>query len=155
RVRKPKRILKPGEERRHTNGSENEHNPRSKALALTFFDECLTPKPKNWLIKNVVATGESSSWFGPPGGLKSALLTDIAVHLPAERYWRGYRINQACGVVYFALERAALVKRRLGAYAKRDGFKDLPIAIAGNIINLIDKSCVDIVVATIREAEAN
>src|SRR5262245_49962359 len=137
-------------------GSERRTNsPRSKALALTFFNECVTPRRKNWLIKNVIATGESSSWFGPPGGLKSALLTDIAVHRAAGKDWRGYRAKQACGVVYFALERADLVKRRLAAYAARDGLKGLPIAVAGNIINLIDTTCVDIIVATIREAEDN
>jgi AAA domain len=45
------------------------------------FDELTDAPPKPWLIKNVIARGETSSWIAPPGKGKSALLTDIAVHL--------------------------------------------------------------------------
>src|SRR4051794_15958427 len=88
-------------------------------LKLTFFDELKEPPPKRWLIKNVIARGETSSWIGPPGAAKSSLLTDIAVHAAAGLDWRAYQTKGACGVVYFALERADLVKRRLAAYRQR------------------------------------
>jgi hypothetical protein len=52
-------------------------------IRLRFFSELTQPAPKPWLIKNVIAKGETSSWIAPPGKGKSGLLTDIAVHLAA------------------------------------------------------------------------
>jgi hypothetical protein len=123
-------------------------------LPLTFFDECRDRAPKHWIFKGVFAKGENSSIFGAPGTLKSALLADVAIHAAAGKDWRGFKSKEKCGVVYFAFERADQVRRRMAAYATRDGFKDLPIAVAGNIIDMLNPGCVDIVVATIRAAEA-
>lgn len=124
------------------------------ALPLTFFDECRDRAPKHWIFKGVFAKGENSSIFGAPGTLKSAFLNDAAVYAAAGKDWRGFKSKEKCGVVYFAFERADQVRRRLVAYATRDGFKDLPIAVAGNIVDMLNPGCVDIVVATIRSAEA-
>jgi hypothetical protein len=45
------------------------------ALPLTFFDDLSeNPAAKPWLVKNVIARGETSSWIAPPGKGKSALL---------------------------------------------------------------------------------
>jgi hypothetical protein len=33
-------------------------------LRLTFFEDLSEPPPKRWLIKNVIAHGETSSWIG-------------------------------------------------------------------------------------------
>lgn len=64
----------------------------SNALALTYFAELSEhPSAKPWVIKNVIARDETSSWFAPPGRGKSALLTDIAVHKASGIDWRGYR----------------------------------------------------------------
>jgi hypothetical protein len=108
---------------------------------------------KNWLMKGVIAKHETSMWIAPPGKLKSALMTDLAIHLASGMDWRGYQSKETCGVVYFALERADLVKRRLAAHQRRDDLDGLPIAVAAGIINLMDPKCVGITVATIREAE--
>jgi hypothetical protein len=121
---------------------------------LTFFDELSeTPAPKPWLIKNVISRDETSSWIAPPGKGKSALLTDIAVHLAGGVDWRGFRSKGRSGVVYFALERADLVRRRLVAHKQRDGLKGLPIAVAGEVIDLLNRSCVNVILATIHAAE--
>jgi RecA-family ATPase len=125
----------------------------AQAIRLTFFNECSTTAPKRWLIKNVIAFGETSSWIAPPGKGKSALLSDISVHLGAELEWRGHRTKGKFGVVYFAFERADLVKRRNAAYAKRLDLKGLPIAIASQIINLMQPQCVEVILATIHAAE--
>jgi hypothetical protein len=80
---------------------------RSHALPLIFFDDLAeVPQSKPWLIKNVIARDETSSWIAPPGKGKSALLTDIAVHSAAGMNWRGHRTKGIVGAVYFALERA-------------------------------------------------
>ena len=55
--------------------------------------------------------------------------------------------------MYFALERADLVRRRLIAHKLRDGLRDLPIAVVSQTIDLLNRNCVDIIVATIQAAE--
>ena len=126
----------------------------AQAARLTFFNQLTKPTLKPWLIKNVMARGETSSWVAPPGKGKSALLTEIAVHVAAGRDWRGFRSKGASGVVIFALERADLTNRRLTAHRLRDDLPaELPIAVAGDVIDLMNKSSVDIILATVKEAE--
>src|SRR5262245_9733958 len=81
------------------------------ALKLTFFDDCTEYVSKRWLIKGVIAFGETSRWIAPPGRGKSAVQSDICVHLGAGINWRGYRTKGRFGTVYFAFERPDLVKR--------------------------------------------
>jgi hypothetical protein len=128
--------------------------PPSKVMPLTFFDDVENFASKIWLIKDAIAKGETSEWIAPPGKLKSALMTDLSIHIASGRDWRGYRSKETCGVVYFALERADLVKRRLTAHRKRDEVKGLPIAVAGGVIDLMHPATVDLIVSTIRAAEA-
>ncbi len=81
-------------------------------------------------------------------------MTDISVRLGEGKDWRGYRTKGRFGVLYFALERADLVKRRLVAHRLRDQLlPNLPIAVAGQIINLMDKSCVAAIIDAIKRAE--
>jgi Bifunctional DNA primase/polymerase, N-terminal/AAA domain len=127
--------------------------PAPIGIPLTFFDDVENFVEKHWLMKGVIAKGETSMWIAPPGKLKSALMTDMAVHLASGMDWRGYQSKEVCGVVYFALERADLVKRRLAAHRKRDDLTGIPIAVAGGIINLMDPNCVGIIVTTILEAK--
>jgi AAA domain-containing protein len=123
-------------------------------VKLYFFDECCNEPAKPWIIKDVIACDEDSLWFGAPGSLKSSLLTDIGVHLAAGIDWRGFKVKARAGVVYFAFERAGLTRRRLAAHAKRDGLKNLPVAVAGDIIDLIDQGCAETILTVIKEAEA-
>lgn len=122
-------------------------------LKLTYFDGCSAVALTRWILKGIIARNETSAWIAPPGAGKSALLTEISVHCAAKRDWRGHRAKEAVGVVIFALERADLFKRRLVAYQQRDGLEGLPIAVADAVIDLLNPNCVDIIVATVREAE--
>jgi hypothetical protein len=124
------------------------------ALPLTFFSDLSeNPSPKPWLIKNILARDETSSWIAPPGKGKSALLTDLAVHKAGGIDWRGFHTKGRSGVVYFALERADLVRRRLIAHKLRDGLCNLPIAVVSEVIDLLNRNCVDAILATINTAE--
>src|SRR5262249_60083760 len=125
-----------GDRQPPTNGAEGwgsrptesqDERRRADAIVFAFSNEMWQAPPKPWLIKNVIARGETSSWIAPPGKGKSALLTDIAIHLAGGKDWRGYRTKSACGVLYLALERADLIKRRLFAHRLRDELPDLPI----------------------------
>jgi hypothetical protein len=120
---------------------------------LTYFDDCGVFVQKRWIMKGLVARGETSAWIAPPKAGKSALLTEIAVSCAAGRDWRGHKAKEACGVLILALERADLLKRRLRAYAMRDGLRNLPIAVHGGIVDLMDPACIDLIVQIAREAE--
>ena len=90
------------DKRRESNSNGAGQAPSAKALPLTFFDDLSdTPALKPWLIKNVLARDETSSWIGPPGSGKSALADDIAVHAGGGKEWRGHRVN-----LYRLLERS-------------------------------------------------
>ena len=86
---------------------------------------------KQWLIKGVFARGETSAWVGPPGSMKSSLLCSAAIHAssPQVTDWFGYRCKERTASLYFALERADLVRRRLIAECETLKIDFPPIAI--------------------------
>lgn len=131
--------------------------PTSTANAFPFqlFDEVTSSTiAKRFLIKGTLARGETSAWIAPPGGMKSALMAELAICVASGADWHGRKNKGAAGVVYFALERGDLVRRRLQAHRERLGLKSLPIAVVTSTINLMKVATVPMVVATIREAEA-
>jgi hypothetical protein len=118
----------------------------------------LSPDPpaKGWIIKNVIAAGETSAWIGPPGSLKSALLAEMLFAVASKQDWHGYKVKRSGLLVYFALERADLVKRRLLAYqASFAGSAEEvgPIAIISGMIDLASPATVKEAIASIRSAE--
>jgi AAA domain len=129
--------------------------PPGTPLKLTYFDECGAFINKREIFKGLLALGETSGWIGPSGSGKSAILTEISVHCAQAREWRGfkYKAKQPLGVLILALERADLYKRRFHAYSLRDNIRGLPIAIAGAILDLMNPTCIEIIVASVRAAE--
>lgn len=127
--------------------------PKSSAFQLTYFDDCGAFAEKRWILKGIIARGETSAWIAPPGAGKSALLTEISVHCAAQIDWRDHKSKEACGVLILALERGDLYKRRLLVYHQRRGLKGLPIAVANSVVDLINPKCVERIVATARAAE--
>lgn len=111
---------------------------------------------KDWIIKGVIASGEVSNWYGPPGSGKSGLVGDLAMHVAAGRDWRGYRSKLQGGVIYFALERADLVERRWNVQAAQYGLcpKSMPFYLVNETIDMMKPACIDRFVATIRAANA-
>ncbi|WP_441278585.1 AAA family ATPase [Tardiphaga sp. 172_B4_N1_3] len=105
---------------------------------------------KNWILKGILARGETTAWVGKPGSLKSALMADLCLAVAGGKDWRGNRSKAACGVVYFALERVDLVRRRL-----RAGWppteSDPPIAVVPETMNLMDLRTVERVIAIIND----
>lgn len=107
------------------------------------------PVNKNWLIKGVLARGESSAWIAAPGKMKSALMAQASICVAAGLDWHGFRNKGACGVVYFAIEREDLVRRRMLAHIARLGLTNPPIVVVGD---LIDPKNAKKIIATIQEA---
>lgn len=112
---------------------------------------------KEWLVKGIIARGETSAWIAPPGGMKSALMTELAVAISNGESWHGRKVPSLHGVVYFALERADLVRRRIKAHAARMR-QDAPdydiesIVVVPGTVDLMNPETVDKVVQTIKSA---
>ncbi|MCX7310253.1 MAG: AAA family ATPase [Alphaproteobacteria bacterium] len=134
----------------------NRHMPNQAAsgFPLTYFDSLSNESVDNrLLLKGIMARGETSAWIAPPGGLKSALMAQASICVASGVYWHEQKNKGAAGVVYFALERADLVKRRLRAHRERLGFERLPIAVVQTTVNLMTPAAVPEVLATLRKAE--
>ena len=131
------------------------HDQRAyKGFAFQRFEEMRGTIAKRHLIKGVFARGETSAWIAPPGGMKSALMASAAIAVASGTDWFGKRNKERCAVVYFALERGDLVRRRIEAHTQRQDLHGLPIALVTATINLMKRETVPKVVATIREVEA-
>jgi hypothetical protein len=128
--------------------------PKAKGFAFVTYEEARTGSASpRWLLKFLLAYNERSGWVGPPGSLKSAILTALAHAVASGQDFCGKRNKGKCAVIYFALERADLVKRRLRAYADKDGLVDLPIVVVGQTINFMDWNVAEEIIATIDEVE--
>ena len=137
-------------------GDEFGQQAKPPGIPLDYYEDFGKAVAKKAIIKGVIFKGERSSWIGPPGSGKSALLTNIMIHAAGGPEWRGYRSKEEVGVVYFALERSQLVKRRLMAH--RSQWRSppiLPIAVASKAINLLSPDCVTTIVETVRTAETH
>jgi hypothetical protein len=120
---------------------------------VTYAEAKAGSSAPRWLLKFLLAYDERSAWVGAPGSLKSAILIALAHAVASGNSFLGRRNKGACAVIYFALERADLVKRRLRAYAEREGRGDLPVAVVGKTINFMDEKVVTEIVATIDAVE--
>jgi hypothetical protein len=117
---------------------------KANELPLIFFDEARNAPVQRYHIKGFIAEGETSSVFAHPKKMKSTIITDAGVHLAAGKAdWRGRRIREAKGVVYFAFERHIQVRQALTAYAIRDGLENIPFVIVPRLINMLDPGCVE------------
>jgi hypothetical protein len=127
---------------------------RSKYKFRLLRDMSDSEPAKDWIVKDVIALGETSSWIAPPGKMKSALLAELAYAVASRRSdWHGFRIKRAGAAVYFALERYALTERRFKAYRTRNNNKNAPVAVVPATIDLMDPRTVEDVVAVIRAVE--
>jgi hypothetical protein len=168
------RCLHNAERNKASNAKANtaKEAPQAGGIPLEFYEDFDKTVSKKAIIKGVLYRGERSSWVGPPGSGKSALLADLALHAAEGTDWRGHRSKEKVVVLYFALERKELVKRRMRAHERppiqlemKDGKLEtrkpdrartnLPIAVAGSAIDLLSPASVDIIVETICAAKAH
>ncbi|WP_338821433.1 AAA family ATPase [Bradyrhizobium septentrionale] len=124
-----------------------------RGFPFKCFAEMQAAGAKRHIIKGVFARGETSAWIAPPGGMKSALMASASISVASGTDWFGKRNKERCAVVYFALERADLVERRLEAHKLRMNLPNLPIVLVRTTINLMKQETVAKVIATIREVE--
>ena len=82
-----------------------------------------------------LGAGELSCIFGPPGSGKSVLAGDLAAHIAGGRKWLGRPVRPG-GVLYVAIERSSLVKRRLAAFREHHAVSEIPLAVVSGQIDL-------------------
>lgn len=136
-------------------------NEAGEGFAYEVLDEFFGCEDyrKSWILKGAIAWGETSAWVGPPGSLKSALMADLSVSIAYGLDWHGkkFKPNEhvQLGVIYFALERADLVRRRIEAQIARLGLNPAQrnIIIVPATIDLLDARNVTKVAHTIQNAE--
>lgn len=85
---------------------------------------------KDWLVEGLLGAGEASAFFGAPGDGKSVLVEDLGLHIAAGLPWCGRKVKRGA-VIYFALERKALVERRLLAFQLEHNIPDIPFVVCG------------------------
>jgi hypothetical protein len=122
----------------------------------TIQELSFLPKPKNWLVKGLLAQGETSAWIAPPGGMKSALMAELTMCVANQQPWHGRKVDHCYGVMYFALERSDLVHRRLMAHCLRmelseDDRDQMPVMICPGMVDLTAADCVPHVMQSIKE----
>ncbi|MCG2665888.1 AAA family ATPase [Bradyrhizobium sp. GCM10023182] len=127
---------------------------RLEPLESIFLeDDCA----KAHIIKGIFAWGETSAWIAPPGGMKSALLASAAMSIALNQPWFGRRPpGNPVGVVYFALERADLVKRRLIAHRQKLGIPEsqpIPVVVHPGMLDMMNPATVPLVVEAVQRAE--
>ena len=125
-----------------------------EARPLSYFADFNAVLKLDWIIKGILAKGHNSYLFGPPGGGKSALYGSAATYRRGwarELAWLQDR--KAIATVFFAMERADLVRKRIWAECQREQLDDVPVAVCAGLVNLMDPKCVDEIVGTILRAE--
>jgi hypothetical protein len=127
----------------NANGHEQEPGAQA-ALPFVLFDDCGTEARKEWLVERLLGVGEASSFYGEPGSGKSVLAEDLGLHVAAGKAWHGRAVKQGA-VLYLALERAQLVKRRAVAFRLHTGLVGLPFAIFGGELDFRDIRTADAV----------
>jgi len=105
------------------------------SLSFTLYRDIELEPRKQWLVHDWLGVGELSCIFGPPGSGKSVLAGDLAAHIASGRIWLGRRVQQG-GVLYVAIERAALVKRRLAAFRQHHVVEEIPLGVVSGHIDL-------------------
>jgi hypothetical protein len=104
-------------------------------FTFTWFDDIGTEAKKETVVKGMLTAGEFTMISGLPGTGKSVIVTDLACHIAAGMPWMGKKVKQGL-VVYVAAERKKLTERRMLAFRKKHGVKDLPLLVLGGLIDM-------------------
>jgi hypothetical protein len=105
---------------------------------------------KREIIRGLIAYEETGSLIAPPKMCKSAVGAELAVHMAGGLNYHGYRNLGAVGVVYFAMERQMLTKRRIIAHRRLLGLpKDIPLIVCADLIDLTSPGSDRVVIETL------
>ena len=108
---------------------------------VTPYSEVGENLTKTWLIKGLFGSAEMSVVYGLPSCGKSVLMIDAACHVASGLPWFGHDVAESV-VLYLAAERAAVVKRRLAAWRKRNGVLDIPLLVVEGWFDFLNDRCI-------------
>ena len=92
--------------------------PNDKPLMRLFRgSELYAPKPVKWLVRNVIESSVLVGAFGAPASGKSFMAVDLALCIASGKPWHDHKVSQG-GVVYFAGEGVAGLRRRIAAWVQ-------------------------------------
>jgi hypothetical protein len=124
-----------------------------RALHFVLFDN-VENVPKTWIVDGFLGVGEMSCLYGEPGSGKSVLAEDLGLHVAGKfREWLGREIGTHGAVIYIALERPNLVKRRAIAFKIKHNAHGLPFAIVSGTHDFRDPKTATLILETIAEVE--
>jgi hypothetical protein len=110
------------------------HAPAPKPsglLKLTWVHQTEDDDERQWLVYGMFAKGEMSVLFGEPSAGKSIVADDVAFHVAHAMPWFGMETSKTT-VLYYAAERAKLVKRRLRGLEDYHEINDLTRIVIGS-----------------------
>jgi RecA-family ATPase len=110
-------------------------NSSKDRFQFTWFDDVDQSAAKEEIVAGVLGAGEFSLFVAKPGTAKSVLVGDIGCHIAAGMDWHGRKVKQGL-VVFFAAERKKLTERRVAAWSKRHGIKNIPFVVAGGKLDM-------------------
>jgi hypothetical protein len=133
---------------RKLNGAHPQTAPR-----FVLFDQ-MENIPKAWLVEDFLGVGEMSCWYGEPGSGKSVLAEDFGLHIAGQfPQWLNREINTHGAVIYIALERPNLVKRRALALKIKHKVHGLPFAIVSEVHDFRSPKTATLMLEIVAEVE--
>jgi AAA domain len=138
-----------GEALKAQHAKDAQYEPEPPPFVL--FDQ-IELVPKVWLAEKFLGVAETSCWYGEPGSGKSVLAEDFGLHVAAGTPWLGREVKQGA-VLYIALERAQLVKRRALAFKIKHNARGLPFAVMHGIYDFRDKRTAALILQAVAELE--
>ena len=124
-----------------------------KGLHFVLFDQ-IKNLPKIWLVADFLGAGEMSCLYGEPGSGKSVLAEDFGLHVAGKfPKWLDRNLNTHGAVIYIALERPNLVKRRALAFKAKHKAHGLPFAIVSEARDYRDLKTATLILETVAEVE--
>jgi hypothetical protein len=107
-----------------------------------------------YVVKGLLLPNTLAGIIGVTGSGKTFFATDLAMHIAANRPWRGHRIQGGL-VIYAALEGPISAENRFCACRQLGGFTDgIPLRLTPGPINLRNFTDVETLNTFIREAES-
>ncbi len=126
---------------------------RERNGKFVLFGELSPDANKEWLITGLLGHTEMSVVYGHPGSGKSVFVEDAALRVSAGWEVHGRPVRRGA-VLYVALERYSLVKRRAIAFRVKHQLSELPFAMMGGVLDLRNSAQAQAIVAVARQVEA-
>jgi RecA-family ATPase len=124
-----------------------------KPLPFVLFDQ-IENVPKVWLVEDYLGAGELSCWYGEPGSGKSVLAEDLGLHVAGRLpRWLDRELSIHGAVVYIALERSNLVKRRAVAFKLKHNVHSLPFAIVSQAYDFRNPKTAALIIQTVAQVQ--